>query len=94
MPGTEEGLKQAELQLEGVLSQRIGVFKEQTLDILAEIEAQVDFPEDEIGPIAKEGMVNRINSLHFGLYAICWKRMRKAASSSTASKPPYSASRT
>ena len=67
---TEEGLKQAELQLEGALSQRIGGFKEQTLDILAEIEVQVDFPEDEIGPIAKEGMVNRINSLISGIRSL------------------------
>jgi tRNA modification GTPase len=67
---TEEGLKQAELQLEGVLSQRIGVFKEQTLDIMAEIEAQVDFPEDEIDPIARDGMVKRINSLISGIHTL------------------------
>ena len=64
---TEEGLKQAELQLEGALSQKIGGFKELTLDILAEIEAQVDFPEDEIDPIVKENIFKRINSLILGI---------------------------
>lgn len=64
---TDEGLRQAELQLEGALSQRIGVFKELTLDIMAEVEAQVDFPEDEIDPAAKEVIVNAIDSLISGI---------------------------
>lgn len=56
---TEEGLKQAELQLKGELSRRIGEFRDTMLDILAEIEAQVDFPEDEIDPIAKDSITKR-----------------------------------
>jgi tRNA modification GTPase len=67
---TDEGLRQAELQLEGALSKRIGVFKELTLDILAEVEAQVDFPEDEIDPAAKEVIVNGINSLISGIHSL------------------------
>jgi tRNA modification GTPase len=60
---TEESLKQAELQLEGVLSQKIDGFKEIVLDVLAEVEAQVDFPEEDIDPIVKEAMEKRITEL-------------------------------
>ena len=64
---TEEGLKQAELQLEGVLSKKIGVFKDTVLDIMAEVEAQVDFPEDEIDPIVRDKLIESINSLISGI---------------------------
>lgn len=53
---TDESLRQAEFQLEGALSKRINRLKEHILDILAEIEAQIDFPEDEIDAIKKEHM--------------------------------------
>lgn len=53
---TDESLRQAEFQLEGVLSKKINRLKEDILDILAEIEAHVDFPEDEIDAIKKERM--------------------------------------
>lgn len=56
---TEEGLKQAELQLEGILSKKINEHKEKLLDILAEVEANVDFPEEDIEPMAKESMISR-----------------------------------
>lgn len=60
---TEESLKQAELQLEGALSQKVWVFKEIVLDALAEIEAQVDFVEEYIEPIVKDEMAGRITNL-------------------------------
>ncbi|MBI2487848.1 MAG: tRNA uridine-5-carboxymethylaminomethyl(34) synthesis GTPase MnmE [Deltaproteobacteria bacterium] len=60
---TEEGLKQAELQLEGVLSEQIGEFKEIVLDTLAEVEAQVDFPEEDIDPILREVMIKHTKEL-------------------------------
>ncbi len=60
---TKEGLKQAELQLEGALSEKIGGCKETVLDVLAEVEAQVDFPEEDIEPIAKESMELRATGL-------------------------------
>ncbi|MFQ5788560.1 MAG: tRNA uridine-5-carboxymethylaminomethyl(34) synthesis GTPase MnmE, partial [Thermodesulfobacteriota bacterium] len=56
---TEDSLKQAELQLEGALSQKINELKETVLDILAEVEAQVDFPEEDIDQIVKEEMIKR-----------------------------------
>lgn len=67
---TEEGLKQAEMQLEGVLSDKITALKDTVLDLLAEIESQVDFPEEDIDPLVKndiiartEGLISNINSL-------------------------------
>lgn len=60
---TEEGLKQAELQLEGALSKRIGQYKDTIVDILAEIEAQVDFPEEDIDPIIKDRLIKQTNQL-------------------------------
>ncbi|GJM17138.1 MAG: tRNA modification GTPase MnmE [Thermodesulfobacteriota bacterium] len=60
---TEEGLKQAELQLEGALSDRIGQYKDRLADILAEIEAQVDFPEEDIDAIVKDRLIDSTNEL-------------------------------
>jgi tRNA modification GTPase len=60
---TDESLKQAELQLEGFLSSTVNKFKEVVLDILAEIEAQVDFPEDEIEPMIRDLIVHRLKDL-------------------------------
>jgi len=60
---TNESLKQAELQLEGILSSRIHEFNEIVLDALAEIEAQVDFPEEDIDPIIREEIIQRISEL-------------------------------
>ncbi len=60
---TEQGLKQAELQLEGALSDRINQYKDIIADILAEIEAQVDFPEEDIDPILKNRLIDSTNDL-------------------------------
>lgn len=48
---TEKSLKLAESQLEGNLSKLINQLKNKILDNLAFIEAQVDFPEEDIDPI-------------------------------------------
>jgi tRNA modification GTPase len=60
---TDKSLKQAELQLEGVLSTKIRQLKEMVIDILAEVEAQVDFPEEDIDPIVKDAMTRRLTDL-------------------------------
>ncbi len=60
---SEEGLRQAELQLEGMLSGLINEYKETVLDILAEVEAQVDFPEEDIDPVIKEDIKSRSSNL-------------------------------
>lgn len=51
---TEQSLRYAEAQLEGVLSEKVNALKDQVLDILAEIEANLDFPEEDIDPVAKD----------------------------------------
>ena len=50
---TEQSLRYAEAQLEGVLSGKVNALKDRILDILAEIEANLDFPEEDIDPLAK-----------------------------------------
>lgn len=50
---TEQSLRYAEAQLEGTLSGRVNELKDEILDILAEIEANLDFPEEDIDPLAK-----------------------------------------
>ncbi|MGQ0793685.1 MAG: tRNA uridine-5-carboxymethylaminomethyl(34) synthesis GTPase MnmE [Deltaproteobacteria bacterium] len=56
---TDDALKNARLQLEGALSEKIRECKEGVIDILAEVEARVDFPEEGIDPIALEYLVRK-----------------------------------
>ncbi|HML95568.1 MAG TPA: tRNA uridine-5-carboxymethylaminomethyl(34) synthesis GTPase MnmE [Thermodesulfobacteriota bacterium] len=67
---TGDALKQAELQLEGVLSHKIQEIKDIILDILAEVEAQVDFPEEDIDPIVKSALIARTEDILAGLGAL------------------------
>ncbi|MGE3522072.1 MAG: tRNA uridine-5-carboxymethylaminomethyl(34) synthesis GTPase MnmE [Candidatus Dadabacteria bacterium] len=67
---TDDALKQAELQLEGVLSHKIQEIKDIILDILAEVEAQVDFPEEDIDPIVKSALIGRTQDILTGLRAL------------------------
>ena len=67
---TEDALRQAELQLEGVLSHKILEIKDIILDILAEVEAQVDFPEEDIDPIVKSALIGRTQDILTGLGAL------------------------
>ncbi|NIP31815.1 MAG: tRNA uridine-5-carboxymethylaminomethyl(34) synthesis GTPase MnmE, partial [Candidatus Dadabacteria bacterium] len=55
---TEKSLKQAESQLEGRLSNKINDLKFRLLDNLAEIEAQVDFPEEDLDPLIKKNLLD------------------------------------
>lgn len=57
---SDAGLIQAELQLSGVLSDKINSYKDRILDLYAEIEAQIDFPEEDIDPVVKKDL--RANS--------------------------------
>lgn len=50
---TEQSLRYAEAQLEGTLSGKVNELKDRILEILAEIEANLDFPEEDIDPVAK-----------------------------------------
>lgn len=55
---SETSLKQAEKQLRGELSDKINFYKDNTLNILAEVEAQIDFPEEDINPMVKNKVEN------------------------------------
>ncbi|HMO17732.1 MAG TPA: tRNA uridine-5-carboxymethylaminomethyl(34) synthesis GTPase MnmE [Oligoflexia bacterium] len=50
-------------QLEGKLSRSIELLREPLLDLLAEIEAFIDFPEEDISPETEEGWIKRINEV-------------------------------
>jgi len=50
---TEQSLRYAEVQLEGVLSAKVNELKDKILDSLAEIEANLDFPEEDIDSLAQ-----------------------------------------
>lgn len=54
---SDAGLIQAELQLSGVLSNKINGFKSEILDLYAEIEAQIDFPEEDIDPLVRKELI-------------------------------------
>ena len=60
---TEQSLRYAEAQLAGDLSDRINGLKDRILDILAEIEANLDFPEEDIDPVAKKRLRETSGSL-------------------------------
>ena len=60
---SEAGLLQAELHLSGALSAKINGFKSDILDLYAEIEAQIDFPEEDIDPIVKKDLIIKSESI-------------------------------
>jgi tRNA modification GTPase len=53
---TEEGLRLAEEQLRGRLTQEIERLREELLKVLVTIEAYIDFPEEEIAPPSTEAI--------------------------------------
>jgi tRNA modification GTPase len=54
---TDEGLRLAEEQLRGKLSQEIAGIRKEILGLLVAIEAYIDFPEEDIDPPSTEGAV-------------------------------------
>lgn len=60
---SEISLKQAEKRLRGELSTKIDTYKDKVLDMVAEIEAQIDFPEEDIDPLVKKDMKNKSTEL-------------------------------
>jgi len=60
---TEKGAELALGQIKGELSNWIGDLREQLLDILAQVEAAIDFPEEEIELLARPALVAKIDSL-------------------------------
>ena len=60
---TEKGADLALSQVKGELSNWIGDLREQLLDILAQVEAAIDFPEEEIELLERPALVARIDAL-------------------------------
>jgi tRNA modification GTPase len=60
---TEKGADLALSQIKGELSNWIGDLREQLLDILAQVEAAIDFPEDEIELLERPALVAKIDAL-------------------------------
>ena len=63
---TELALAAANEQLAGKLSQRINLLRDDLMQILAHIEAHIDFPDEDIAPDTREQLVTRLeNGLKF-----------------------------
>ena len=60
---TENSLRYARAQLEGSLSATVNGLKDRILDVLAEMEANLDFPEEDIDPVRKELIRNEVESV-------------------------------
>lgn len=60
---TELALKSAMSQLKGAFSQRIKELKEETLEILTLIEAELDFPEEDVKNTKKAELLKRIKRI-------------------------------
>jgi tRNA modification GTPase len=60
---TELSMKAAVKQSEGSLSRKIGNLRNRLLEIIAHIEATVDYPEDDLEEVTSEATINNINSL-------------------------------
>jgi tRNA modification GTPase len=58
---TELALTAANQQLAGKLSQRINQLRDDLMDLLARIEVQLDFPEEDLEPESREQLLDRMN---------------------------------
>lgn len=60
---TETGMKIAVQQMHGGLSKWIDLLREELLDIMAQVEAGIDFPEEDIELLHREELAAKIESL-------------------------------
>ena len=67
---TEKGADLALSQIKGELSNWIGDLRDQLLDILAQVEAAIDFPEEEIELLERPALVAKIDALRAKITAI------------------------
>lgn len=61
---TEEALKIGLRQLKGELSSKINEIRSQLLEILANLEADIDFPQEDIEVLSKEEIIKRLDFLN------------------------------
>ena len=67
---TEKGAELALSQIKGELSNWIGDLREQLLDILAQVEAAIDFPEEEIELLERPALVAKVDTLRQKIHMI------------------------
>lgn len=67
---TDLALRAANEQLEGRLGSRIQALREFLLELLAHIEAYIDFPDEDIAPDTGAAILGRIDALHADLVAL------------------------
>ena len=60
---TDLGLKLALKHLKGDLSQKINGYREKLIDVLARLEVEIDFSEEEVEPMAKSKVADEIVSI-------------------------------
>lgn len=60
---TEKGADLALRQIKGELSSWVGDLREELLDILAQVEAAIDFPEEEIDLLDRPGLIAKVYAI-------------------------------
>jgi tRNA modification GTPase len=76
---TEKGADLALRQINGELSNWVGDLREELLDILAQVEAAIDFPEEEIELLDWAGLIAKVNDIRKKMTVISntyeWSRL-------------------
>ncbi|HSE85401.1 MAG TPA: tRNA uridine-5-carboxymethylaminomethyl(34) synthesis GTPase MnmE [Candidatus Binatia bacterium] len=67
---TEKGVDLALSQIKGELSNGVGDLREELLDILAQVEAAIDFPEEEIELLERPALIAKVDALRTKINAI------------------------
>jgi tRNA modification GTPase len=67
---TEKGVDLALSQIKGELSNGVGDLREELLDILAQVEAAIDFPEEEIELQERPALIAKVDALRTKINAI------------------------
>jgi len=89
---TETGMKLAVQQMHGELSKWVAELREELLDILAQVEAGIDFPEEDIELLHKHALIEKIEVLGRKIFEILasyeWGRLfREGAKVCIAGRP-------
>ena len=78
---TETGMRLALEQMHGGLSQWVATLREELLDILAEVEAAIDFSEEEIDHLPRQTLIAKIDALKVRIVGIIasyeWGRLHR-----------------
>ena len=89
---TEQGMRLALGQVQGEISKHVGDLREDLLDILAQVEAAIDFPEEDIELLQRDQLAEKIDNLRRKISSLIesyeWGRLfREGARVCIAGKP-------